>query len=360
MSMSKTLLDSRDEIAKIDGANVLASIEALPEQIQDAWEQAKPLMFPDDYSSVKNVVVAGMGGSALGSLIVKRLFKDELALPFEVYSHYHLPGYVNENSFVLLSSYSGNTEETLAAADQALEKKAKIATITTGGKLGELAQQHSWPTYRIEAKHNPSGEPRMAVGYAVFGQLAMFAKLGVINIAEQDILNLVDNLKTLVQRLTPEQTERNTAKLLAYQAFDHEIVLSAAEHLIGAVHVTNNQLNENAKVLTAEWHLPEFNHHFMEALTNPKKLKDDVIFLLYNSPLYVPEVSKRVELTRQVIERMGYEAEVVQATAPTKLEQVFEIVTLGSFVSFYLAMLYGVDPAPIPNVDRFKSELSKS
>lgn len=354
-----TLLDNREEIARIDRSNILGSVEQLPDQIIEAWEQTKNIFFPDDYSSVKNIIVSGMGGSALGSLVIKRLYKDELQLPLEIYSHYHLPGYVSEESFVLLSSYSGNTEETLAAAEQAEESNAKIAVITGGGLLAQKAQEKGWPLYLIKPAYNPSNQPRMAVGYAVAGQLALFSKLGVINISESDITSMADKLREMVKKLTVESAEKNSAKLLAYAAYDKAIVLTAAEHLIGAVHVTNNQINENAKTLTAEWHLPEFNHHFMEALSNPVRLKEDVIFFLYNSFLYTPQVSKRVELTRQVIENAGYQAEVIQATAKTKLEQVFEIITLGAFFNFYLSMLYGRDPAPIPNVDWFKEEMKK-
>ena len=354
-----SLLNSRSRIAALDKQNVLASIEALPDQIQDAWSATESLVFPDTYPNCRNIVVSGMGGSALGSLIIKGLFKDELTLPLEVYSHYHLPNYVDHNSLVLLSSYSGNTEETLSAAKQALEKKAKIAVITSGGELEKLSQQHSWPIYKIEPTYNPSNEPRMAIGYSVFGQLSILAKLGLINIAGVEVLNLVDHLRSLVKRLTVESVEQNTAKLLAYSAYDKVIVLSAAEHLIGAVHVTNNQINENAKNLTAEWHLPEFNHHYLEALSFPKSIHENIFFLLFNSPLYTPEVTKRVGITSTVIEHMGYPVEVVEATAPTKLEQVFEIITLGSFFNFYLAMLNNINPAPIPNVDWFKAEMKK-
>ena len=354
-----TRLDSREEIKSIDKSNVLGSIESLPEQIVDAWEQTKLLKFPDSYSSVKNVIISGMGGSALGSLVLKRLYKEELQLPFEIYSHYHLPGYVNQDSLVLLSSYSGTTEETLSAAKQALHSKAKVVVITSGGELSQLAAQHNWPIYLIDPKHNPSGQPRMAIGYAIAGQIAIFDKLGLINVGEKNILDMVDNLKEMVKRLTVESVDKNPSKLLAYQAYDKAIILVAAEHLIGATHVTNNQLNENAKVITAEWHLPELNHHYMEALSNPPRLKEDLIFLLYNSFLYMPELSKRLELTRQIIHNSGYQAEVIQATAKTKLEQVFEIITLGAFFNFYLSMLYGHDPAPIPNVDWFKSEMKK-
>lgn len=354
-----SLLDSRDKLKQLDKSNVLGSIEALPDQIQDAWEQTQKLSFPSDYPEVKNTIVSGMGGSALGAHIAKHLYKDELTLPMEIYSHYHLPGYVNQDSLVILSSYSGNTEEVIAASEQARKVGAKVIVIASGGKLVDLAKAHKWPIYLIDPQFNPSGEPRMAVGYAVFGLLSIFAKIGLINLATQDVLNLVDNLKELTTKLNPDRVEGNMAKLLAFHAYDKTLVLSGAEHLIGAIHVTNNQLNENAKVLTSEWHLPEFNHHFLEALSNPKKLKEDILFLLFNSHLYMPEVTKRVILTAEVIKRSGYEAEIIEVTAPSKLEQIFEVITLGAFFNFYLAMLYGIDPAPIPNVDWFKSQMTK-
>lgn len=353
-----SILDSRDKIKAIDQSNLLGSVESLADQIQDAWEQTKKLVFPSDYPQVKNIIVSGMGGSNLGSLVIKRLFKDELTIPMEIYPHYHLPGYVSSDSLVLLSSYSGDTEETLAAAEQAKAVGAKIVVITSGGELADMAKDNHWPLYLIDAKFNPSGQPRMAIGYAVFGQLSMFAKMGLINLSESDVLNLVDSLRETSSHLTPEIAD-NPAKLLAFSAFDKHIIFVGAEHLIGAAHVVNNQINENAKTLTSEWHLPEFNHHYLEALSYPKLAKDTTIFLLFNSALYHPRIQKRVLLTKDLIEQKGFEAHTILATSKTKLEQVFEIIQIGEFMALYLPMLYGIDPSGIPNVDWFKAEMAK-
>lgn len=353
-----SILDSRDQIKKLDKSNMLGDIESLPNQIQDAWEQTESLTFPDTYPSVKNIIVSGMGGSNLGALVIKRLFKDELTLPIEIYPHYHLPGYASSDSLVILSSYSGTTEETLAAALNAQKVGAKIAVITGGGKLAEMAKEHKWPIYLIKANFNKCGQPRMAIGYAVFGMLSMFAKMGLINISEQDVLDLVDQLKESSKLLAPENAD-SPAKHLAYAAYDKHIIFSAAEHLIGAAHVFNNQVNENAKSLTSEWHLPEFNHHYMEALSFPKSTKENTIFFLFNSALYHPRLQKRVLLTKSLIEQKGYEAQVILATSANKLAQVFEIIQIGEYAAFYLPMLYGIDPSSIPNVDWFKSEMNK-
>ncbi len=352
------ILDDRTRIANLDTSNVLGSVEALGDQIQDAWEQTKNLEFPASYPNVKNIVVSGMGGSSLGALVIKRLYKDELTLPIEIYPHYQLPGYVNEESLVILSSYSGTTEETLAAAEQAIASHAHIAVITGGGKLAEMAVEHHWPMYRIEPRYNPSGQPRMAIGYAVFGMLSMFAKMGLINISQQDVQAVVDQVKQASGSLGPE-AEQSVAKTLAYAAYEKHVIFVAAEHLIGAAHVFNNQVNENAKALTSEWHLPEFNHHYMEALRFPQATRENTMFIFFNSALYHERVQKRVMLTKNLVEQKGYEAQVILATSQTKLEQVFEVIQIGEYVAAYLPILYGIDPAAIPNVDWFKAEMAK-
>lgn len=353
-----SILDSREQIKAIDKSNLLGSVESLADQITDALNQAKDIAVPSDYKLAKNVVVSGMGGSALGSHIIKSLFKSELKVPFDVVSHYELPGYVNSDTLVLLSSYSGTTEETLASAEDAKKRGAKIMVITSGGPLAKMAGDNNWPLYLIKATYNPSNQPRLAIGYAIAGQLALFAKAGVVPDEGVALIAAASNLKKMISGLSPEAPE-NPAKLLAFSAFDKHIIFVGAEHLTGAAHVVNNQINENAKTLTSEWHLPEFNHHFMEALSYPKLAKDTTIFLIFNSALYSQRVQKRVLLTKDLLEQKGFEAHTILATSESKLEQVFEVIQIGEFLALYLPMLYGIDPSGIPNVDWFKSEMAK-
>lgn len=354
-----SILDSRDQIKKIDKSNLLGSVEALSQQIEDALSQTKSIRVDDTYKTgIKNVVVAGMGGSVLASYIIKHLYKSELQVPLEVVSHYDLPSYVSTDTLVILSSYSGTTEEVLAAADQAIAKKAKIMAIASGGPLLDLAKKHNWPTYKIEPNFNPSKQPRLAIGYAVVGQLVLLGHAGILPNLTNDLKTVTSNLQKMVGELAPE-TPDNIAKTLAFSCYDKHIILVGAEHLIGAAHVFNNQINENAKALTSEWHLPEFNHHYMEALSFPKLAKETTIFFFFNSALYHERVQKRVLLTKNLVEQKGYETQIYLATSKTKLEQVFEVIQLGEFVAAYLPILYGIDPSAIPNVDWFKSEMAK-
>lgn len=354
-----SVLDSRDKIKELDKSNLLGSVEALPSQIQDTLTQTGSITVPESYKSFKNVVVSGMGGSVLGTYVIKNLFKSELTAPLEVISHYTLPGYVNSDTLVLLSSYSGTTEETLSAAQDAKTRGAKVMVITGGGPLADLATANSWPMYQIKATYNPCNQPRLAIGYAIVGQLALFTKVGLIADQSELLAKVITGISKMVPTLGPE-IENNPAKLLSFAAFDKHTIFVAAEHLIGAAHVINNQFNENAKVLTSEWHLPEFNHHYMEALSFPKLAKDTTIFFLFNSALYHERVQKRVLITKDLLEQKGYEVQLIQATAPTKLEQVFEIIQLGEFVAAYLPILYGIpDPGPVPNVEWFKAQMAK-
>jgi len=353
-----SILDSRDSIKKLDQSNLLGSVEALADQITDALTQTEGLTIPADYSQIKNVIVSGMGGSVLGSHIIKNLFKAELQVPFEIVTHYDLPGYVDSNTLVLLSSYSGTTEETLASAESAMSRGAKVMVITSGGKLASMAKDYNWPIYLIDPKFNPCNQPRLAIGYALVGQLMLFAKAGIIPDQSKALHSISQNLKQLLPSLTVESGS-SVAKLLAFSAFDKHVVFSAAEHLIGAAHVVNNQFNENAKTLTSEWHLPEFNHHYLEALSFPKLAKDTTTFFLFNSALYHPRLQKRVLITKNLLEQKGYEVQVILATTSSKLEQVFEIIQIGEYVATYLPFLYGIDPSPVPSVDFFKSEMAK-
>lgn len=353
-----SILDSREKIKELDKSNVLGSVELLADQISDATLQVQDIVIPADYASIKNVVVSGMGGSVLGSYVIKHLFKSELKVPFEVVSHYDLPAYVDQNTLVLLSSYSGSTEETLSSAQQAKERGAKVMVITSGGKLAEMAASYSWPLYLIKPTFNPCNQPRLAIGYAIVGQLALFAKAGIISDQSAKLQEVATNLKNSISTLTVE-SDSSVAKLLAFAAFDKQIVFVGAEHLIGAAHVINNQINENAKSLTSEWPLPEFNHHYLEALSFPKLAGDTTIFFIFNSALYHERIQKRVLITKDLIEQKGYEVHTILATSETKLEQVFEIIQIGEFVAAYLPIIYGVNPSPIPNVDFFKAEMAK-
>lgn len=352
-------LTSRQAIALLDKSNALGSVEALAKQIEHAWADVKTVAVKIK-SPIKNVVVSGMGGSGLGADVIKSLFKDKLNVPFDFVHSYTLPNYIDENTLVILSSYSGTTEEVLASSKQAEEKGAQIIAITTGGELGPLAKEKGWPTYVIDPVHNPSGQPRMALGYSVIGTVGLCAQAGLLNLTDAQVQSIQTVIKQqLAKSCVEEDADNNPAKILAYEMIDRRPILVVAEFLEGMAHVNANQLNENAKIFADYKIVPEINHHLMEGLKFPASNKDSHIFFFMNSELYLPKNQQRMEITKEIVEKNGLDTMRVELTAKTKLDQAFEMLALFSFVGFYLSMLEGIDPCPIPFVDEFKEKLKK-
>lgn len=355
------ILESRVEIAKIDLQNVLGSVEALAMQCKHAWEQTKSIDVPDEYRRVENVAMCGMGGSGLGARVIESVYAKQLKIPLVRVNTYDLPGFVNEKTLVICSSYSGTTEETLANTEQAIAKRAKWMAIGTGGKLIEMAKAAGVPYYQIEPTHNPSNQPRMAIGYSVVGQLAFAHHAGIIDIADQKIDEMVAAMESVIEKSRVEiEMETNLAKQLAQKMKAKIIVYVSAEHLIGAMHTVNNQQNENAKAICIDVTIPELNHHLMEGLKHPQTNSGNLLFVFAHSLLYPPRIQQRIGITRQVIEKQGIEVVTIDLSALTPLAQSFELIQIGAYANLYLSILYGQNPAPIPWVDFFKKELSKT
>ena len=354
------LLDDAEAVQAIDKSNVLGSIQALANQVEDAWEQVQQLELNIDTARIKNVVVTGMGGSALGPDVIKRAFKSQLTVPLEIINDYSLPGYVGPDTLVLASSYSGTTEETISAMEEAHAKGAQMLFISTGGKLVEFAQEHGYGLYQINPAQNPSNQPRMAIGYSVFGIIAMFHKIGLLTLTDEEVNKVIAAIRLATQQhdISVPQ-EKNQAKQLAFQILGRIPVFVGAEHLAGALHVVQNQFNENAKTYAEYRLIPELNHHLMEGLRYPQTNDANLFFVLFDSTLYHQRIQKRFQVTQQVIDGAGIEMVSFRLVSTTPLEQVFEVITLGAFTNFYLAMLEDIDPAPIETVDFFKAELAK-
>jgi len=359
--MSNPLLDNREQIVAIDTHNALGSIEMLASQVQQIWELSQQLQFATHYQDVANVVVAGMGGSILGTHVIQTVFKDELKVPVLIVPDYEMPSFVNEKTLVIASSYSGTTEETLAAVKDAHAKGAKIAGITSGGPLAEFLREHNFPAIIFEPTFNPCNSPRMALGYSVFGQIALFAQAGLLKVEAAEYQAVIQTIADLHLELSVAiPHEKNAAKLLAYEFYDRIPVITVAEHLEGVGHVFANQINENAKTYSEYRVIPEINHHLMEGLQFPKATEESLLYFTVHSDLYLLSNQKRFNLTEQVLEKNHIEFRRYSLTKPTKLEQAFEFLLMGTYTSFYLALLNNQNPTPNPWVDWFKGELKRS
>ena len=355
--MSSAILDDRQAVLKIDPSGALASAESIADQVRQVWQERETIKISAT-TPIHNVVVAGMGGSALGADLVKHLYKDELSVPLEICKDYDLPAFVGQNTLVILSSYSGSTEETLSCAKQAQERGALIAVIAAGGELAKLAQDNNYPHFIINPKANPSNQPRMATAYNIMAMLILLSKVGLLEFSEEDYQQILDvvNLSTQKYLLEVPQ-EQNQAKLLAYLCVERRPILVGAGFIEGALHIVTNQFNENAKIFADYKIIPEFNHHLLEGLTFPKSNPLNHFFVFFQSSFYHPRTQRRIDLSREAVEKLDFETLTIDLESDNKLMQVFELVVLGAFSNLYLAYLEGMDPCPIPTVDWFKDSL---
>lgn len=354
------MLDNKEKIRQLDSKNMLGSIELLGQQVEEVLAQAKKIKIPSTYKKVSSIVVLGMGGSALGAHVIKSVFFKNLAVPVEIINGYQTPSFISEKTLVIASSYSGSTEEVLSAAGEAKKKKAKILVICSGGKLGEWAQKNKIPSLIFSTHNNPCGSPRMGLGYSVFGQIALLVHVGLLRVSGSEIKNclqVIARYSSLFGIDTPQ--EKNIAKQLAASLSGKSVWYVASEHLSGNAHIAANQMNENAKRFAGYFIVPELNHHLMEGMLYPEANKSGIKFLMVESSLYNAHVQKRYEITKKILDKNSIEYAVYVAQEKNKLAQACEVLILGSYISFYSAMLQGIDPTAIPFVDFFKAELKK-
>lgn len=353
-------LDDVTAIKKLDKSDVYGSVDQLPKQCLHAWGETKDLQVPESYKTINKIVMTGMGGSGLGARVIESVYGGQLKFPLYGIHDYDLPAWVDEKTLVICSSFSGTTEETVENARQAQTKGAKWMAIGTGEALIDLAIKSGVPYYKITPTYNPSKQPRLAMGYSIVGQLVMAAKAGVINFSKKDVLRVVE----VMDKIRDETSltialKKNPAKQMALKLFEKKVIFVAARHMLASAHVFKNQMNENAKNFSAIFDIPEANHHLMEGLRFPKSNQQDLLFLFINSNLYPERIRQRVAITQDVVKENEIPVLVWQAASQNSLSQAFEFIQFGGFVNFYLAMLNGIDPAPVPWVDYFKVKLGQ-
>lgn len=353
-------LDNKEKFEEYDKGKILASIRMLPDQMEQAWSEVNELQIPDSYFNSRNVVICGMGGSALGGRIIDSLLSSRVNIPIEIFTEFDVPYYANKDTLLIVSSYSGNTTETLNALSESELKNADSFIITTGGKLKEVAESKNIPSYVFNPIANPSGQPRMGLGYSIFSILAILSKLKMLHIQDHEVFKLASHLREVIQDFDIESTSsQNVAKNFSRKLQNKIPVIVSSEHLKGVTHAFKNQLNENAKNFAIGFDIPELNHHLMEGLAHPKKARELLQFVFFESENYKDDVRKRYKVTEDVIQANGYPFNSYVSKTKDSLSEIFEILIFGSFVSFYLAFLNKEDVSEIPWVDYFKAKLQK-
>lgn len=355
--------NNNKQFSKSGAGGVAESISLLADQMRQVLDEQHLIKIPREYGKVKQAVVSGMGGSNIGAGIVKAVFSDRVKAPISIVPGYEVPAYVDKNTLYILSSYSGTTEEPLSTYKEAKKRGAKIIAITAGGKnnvLEKLMMKENIPGYIFKPEYNPSGQPRLGIGYSAFGMAVLMAKAGLFEIKEKEALDVIAELELWDRELRPSEKDNiNSAKRLAKELFGKQIILVGAEFLLGDLRTLRNQFCETSKNFATYLTLPDLNHFALEGLAFPKSNKKDLVFFFFDSQLYHPRIQRRGELTKEVVKRNGIKVVSYKLKGKTKFAQGFEMLQLGSWVTYYLGRLNGVDPVKVPWVDWFKKELEK-
>lgn len=338
-----------EAIKKLDPQNTYASTDLLVKQCKTAWQEVNNLEVAFDITNIQNIVFCGMGASIYGALVTKALLGLELQYPSEVITDYHLPAYVNENTLVVLTSYSGTTEEVLSCAEEAKAKSAHMLILTKGGQLAEFARENKVPAYIFDGKYNPSGVPRLGNGYTILGLIGLLNKARIIDVEDKEVENAIT-------RLEEKLPEIKGQALREFEVFQNKIpVIFAAEHLAGNGQILRNQFNETSKTFSCYYLVPDLNHHLMEGLQFPRE--HNLHFLILNSPNYSPKIKKRVELTMNVVQQNRHEMHEFMTSGQTIYDDFLESLAYGSYMTLFLAFRYDQNPAVNPLVDWFKEKM---
>jgi glucose/mannose-6-phosphate isomerase len=320
-------------------------IENFPDQLREALDIANAAKLSPK-NDIRNIIITGLGGSGIGGTILTEMISEHCSVPVVINKDYFLPNFTNNNTLVIISSYSGNTEETLEAMQQALNKKAQIVCVTSGGKVEELAKQNNLDVIRI-----PGGNPpRSCIGYS----LVQLAKIAVhYGFAPASLLNDLKNSITLLEK---ESTSITTeAKAIAKILFNKIPVIYSLGSCEGVSVRFRQQINENSKMLC--WHhvFPEMNHNELVGWTTRN---ENIAVITFRTSYDYKRTQKRYEVCKTVFEKYAASVNEIVAKGNSKAEQFVYLINIGDWISLYLAELKGIDPVEVKVIDHLKKELA--
>jgi glucose/mannose-6-phosphate isomerase len=354
--MASINLDNAVTYQKLDPDGMLVRIKELPVQCRQAWQSIMNFSLSGDYRNVNKVVILGMGGSAIGGDLVRTLVQVESKVPVIIYRDYGLPAFVDENTLLIASSYSGNTEETLSGFEASLKTGAKKIVMTTGGKLAEMAAANNIPVFKIEYR----AQPRAALGHSFLPTLGVMQKLGFIKDKSADVKEAAQVLEKISARLDEKSIiKSNQAKQIAQRLYGCLAVVYGAGIAAEAAHRWKTQINENGKAWSFYEIFPELNHNATVGYPMPKEVAAKIKVVLLRSPTFNRRINLRYDVTCELLKQAGIAYEFVDGEGQSLLSQMMSLVMTGDFVSYYLAILYNVDPSPVKVISYLKGRLEK-
>src|SRR3990172_429030 len=338
-------------IEKYDSSNQFDVLKKTYTQIEFAWNNKI------DLGSIKkkgidSVVVTGMGGSAISADLFANFFKDELEIPFVVNRSYTLPAFVNKNTLLIVSSYSGNTEETISVFKSALKTKCRIVCITTGGKIENIAKKNKVPVVKIL----PGYEPRYALGLSFFTLLKVLTRIKIINV-KPGLVNSIIKLYKDKSKLYSK--EKNSALSYAEEILGYIPVVYSVEGFTSSVgYRLKSQFNENSKLLAFHNVLPEMNHNEIVGWESfdEKQFQTRIINIVDKE--YPARVKKRLDIMNGITSESKIGVINLESHEKSFKVRLMDLIYLCDWITYYTAVLRGYDPSEIRNIDLLKEKLS--
>lgn len=350
-------LDHPRQVGALDQDDMLAHITRLPTLCEQAWALAQAVELPRSYGAPRQIIVSGMGGSAIGGALLQGLALEECAVPITVIRGYSLPAYVQgPDCLVIASSYSGNTEETLSAVHEALNRNARVLAVTTGGQIADMAQSRGFPAVR----YNYHSQPRAALPFPFLLLAGVLWKLGLLNDLSTDVGEAVRVMRDWQTEIQPEvPSSGNQAKALAQRLAGRLPVIYGAGFLAPVANRWKTQFNENAKHWAISEEMPELNHNAVVGYGHPLAVRDEALVVMLRSSLDHARIQARWDVTRELLERESVASETLHSRGSSRLAQMLSLVLFGDYVSYYLALLNDADPTPIGPIAFLKRRMAE-
>ncbi|MFH1355206.1 MAG: bifunctional phosphoglucose/phosphomannose isomerase [Candidatus Omnitrophota bacterium] len=347
-----------EKLKRIDKSDMLDLLLDFPKQCRRAVEIANNSELKFSKKDFKGVAFVGLGGSAIGADLIRAYLYSESKFPIQVFREYDLPAFLDESILLFIMSYSGNTEETLCAYEQAKRKNCTIIAISSGGQLKEKALRDGLSFIEIPG----CLPPRCSLGYLSLIPLSILAQQRMINDPSRSINQAVEVLEELRDKnLNPRICQKdNIAKSVAHDLHKRfAVIYSASVHFDVCVTRLRGQLAENAKALSSSHYFPEMNHNEIVGWQNPGKLLKSFVVVILKDKKVNSRVAKRIAITSEMLVKYGVKLVEIHSRGESLLSRIFSLIYIGDFISLYLASLYGIDPTPVDKITYLKKRLAE-
>ena len=350
------LLDSEEQIAKVDRSGMLAVVGQLPEMVEQAERYSAGVDLPKA-EAIRQILVLGMGGSAISGDIFSDLYLRKIKYPIVVNRSHSLPEFVDKGTLVFALSYSGNTEEVISAVKEAEKRDTRVICITSGGKLKEIAAGRNYPLFLI-----PTGyQPRSALPLLLIPLLSSLETMGIIPPAGAEIKEAALVLRKMKDEIGPGKPARNnTAKQLAKKmAGKIPVIFGVTGTTASAALRLKNQISENSKLTSVLNNFPELNHNEIVNLSNRSREEHNFVWLVFRDEADGERVKKGIEIIKSLLgKQMGGVNEIV-SYGKSPIARALSLIFFGDYLSVYLAIQRGVDPTPVDIIGRLKKEIMR-